>query len=241
MIKIKNINKSFGGLKAVDGINLEIGKGQITAIIGPNGSGKTTLFNLISGIVEKDSGSISLNGKNISRQEDFQRSESGISRTFQHVRLFKNLTIREHFEVALDDDKNLLKKIFSKNKYSGDEIERVMRLIGLEKNIETKANDLSYGQRKLLDIGIGIVKKHDVLMLDEPVAGINPLLRRKIKELIKVLREQGETIVIIEHNMEFVMDLADRVVCLEQGNVIFEGTAKEAQSSKEVLEAYLGK
>ncbi|MDA3836875.1 MAG: ABC transporter ATP-binding protein [Nanoarchaeota archaeon] len=241
MIKIKNINKSFGGLKAVDGINLEIGKGQITAIIGPNGSGKTTLFNLISGIVEKDSGSISLNGKNISRQEDFQRSESGISRTFQHVRLFKNLTIREHFEVALDDDKNLLKKIFSKNKDSGDEIERVMRLIGLEKNIETKANDLSYGQRKLLDIGIGIVKKHDVLMLDEPVAGINPLLRRKIKELIKVLREQGETIVIIEHNMEFVMDLADRVVCLEQGNVIFEGTAKEAQSSKEVLEAYLGK
>ena len=241
MITIKNLKKHFGGLKAVDDISIEIPKGKVTAIIGPNGSGKTTLFNLISGIIRKDSGSIYLDKKNISTKKDFDRSKLGISRTFQHVRLFKNLSIKEHFEVALEDDNNLIKKIFSLKEDNSKKIEKIMDFIGLDKKLDTKANDLSYGQRKLLDMGIGIIKKHEVLMLDEPVAGINPRLRRQIKNLIKLLRDNDETIIIIEHDMEFVMDMADKVICLDQGKIIFEGNARDAQQNKKVMEAYLGK
>jgi len=240
MIEVRKLKKHFGGVKAVDSVSIKIPKGKVTAIIGPNGSGKTTLFNLISGIVKEDSGRVLLNGKDITNEKDSDRSKFGISRTFQHVRLFKDLSIMDHFIVAKNSDKNLLKKIFSNGKDYTKEIKETLRLIGLDKDIHTKASDLSYGQRKLLDIGIGLLKKHEVLLLDEPVAGINPALRKQIKNLIKELQDKGETIVIIEHDMEFVMDISDYVICLDAGEIIFEGSAKEAQKSKRVLEAYLG-
>ncbi len=240
-MKIKNLEKNFGGIQAVNEISLEIPKGEITAIIGPNGSGKTTLFNLISGIMREDNGSIFLDGKNISSKMDFERSQEGISRTFQHVRLFDDLTIKEHFEVSLEDDKNLLGKVFGTKKDMNKEIKEILKEIGLDKSLDTKAEDLSYGQKKLLDIGIRLLKSYKVLLLDEPVAGVNPALRKDIKNLIKRLSRENRTVVIIEHDMEFVMDLADKVICLEEGKVIFEGSPKEAQKNIRVLEAYLGK
>lgn len=241
MMQIKNIKKYFGGIKAVDDISMKIPEGKITAIIGPNGSGKTTLFNLISGIMEKQGGRIFLEKNDISHKKDFERSREGISRTFQHVHLFKDLTIKEHFEVSIEEDNNLFKGIFKKEEDYSDRVKEILKSIGLEKSLDTKASDLSYGQRKLLDIGIRLFKDYKILLLDEPVAGVNPLLRKKIRDLILELRKKGKTIVIIEHDMEFVMGLADKVFCLDGGKVIFEGKPKDAQENKKVLEAYLGK
>lgn len=241
ILEIKNISKRFGGVKALDGSTLEIKKGKIVAIIGPNGSGKTTLFNLISNLLEKDKGEIYLNKKKITGKEDFEIAREGIARTFQDVRLFRNLTIKEHLEIALSDsDEQLLKSIFKKEEDKGEKIREILKLVGLNKSLETIATDLSFGQRKLLDLAVAIAKPHELLMLDEPVAGVNPSLREDIKEILRKLNKEGETIIVIEHDMNFVMDLVDYVYVLDQGKVIAKGKPKEIQNNKQVLEAYLG-
>jgi len=241
ILEIKNISKRFGGVKALDGSTLEIKKGKIVAIIGPNGSGKTTLFNLISNLLEKDKGEIYLNKKKITGKEDFEIAREGIARTFQDVRLFRNLTIKEHLEIALSDsDEQLLKSIFKKEEDKGEKIREILKLVGLNKSLETIATDLSFGQRKLLDLAVAIAKPHELLMLDEPVAGVNPSLREDIKEILRKLNKEGETIIVIEHDMNFVMDLVDYVYVLDQGKVIAKGKPKEIQNNKKVLEAYLG-
>ena len=241
ILEIKNISKHFGGIKALDGTNIKIEKGKIIAIIGPNGSGKTTLFDVISNLVNKDEGEIYLDKEEISENEDFEIAKKGISRTFQNVRLFRNLTIKDHLEIALgDDDEKLLKSLFSKKEDNDRRIKKILDLVGLNKNFDTLATDLSFGQRKLLDLAVAIAKPHSILMLDEPVAGINPQLRGSIKDILRKLNKEGETILVIEHDMNFVMDLADYVYVLDYGRVIAEGGPKEIQNTKKVLEAYLG-
>lgn len=241
ILEIKNISKHFGGIKALDGTNIKIEKGKIIAIIGPNGSGKTTLFDVISNLVNKDEGEIYLDKEEISENEDFEIAKKGISRTFQNVRLFRNLTIKDHLEIALgDDDEKLLKSLFSKKEDNDRRIKKILDLVGLNKNFDTLATDLSFGQRKLLDLAVAIAKPHSILMLDEPVAGINPQLRGSIKDILRKLNKEGETILVIEHDMNFVMDLADYVYVLDYGKVIAEGGPKEIQNNKKVLEAYLG-
>src|SRR3989338_8311987 len=215
MLKVKNVHKAFGGLKALDGCTLHVKKGSIAAIIGPNGSGKSTLFDVISGILTHDSGSIILDGKEISKTVDYNRAKLGIARTFQDVRLFKNLTILDHMEIAHG------KK---------DEIKEILALVGLDKPLNTCSRDLSYGQRKLLDLAVAIAKPHTILMLDEPVAGVNPHLRKEIKKIIIKLNKQGETIVLIEHDMNFVMDLTEYVYVMDYGKVIAEGVPKVIQN-----------
>ena len=241
ILEIKNISKHFGGIKALDGTNIKIEKGKIIAIIGPNGSGKTTLFDVISNLVNKDEGEIYLDKEEISENEDFEIAKKGISRTFQNVRLFRNLTIKDHLEIALaDSDEKLLKSLFSKKEDNDRRIKKILDLVGLNKNFDTLATDLSFGQRKLLDLAVAIAKPHSILMLDEPVAGINPQLRGSIKDILRKLNKEGETILVIEHDMNFVMDLADYVYVLDYGKVIAEGGPKEIQNNKKVLEAYLG-
>jgi len=241
MIETRNLRKYFGGVKAVDDVSMKIPKGKITALIGPNGSGKTTFFNLISGIIKADKGRIILDKEDISLLKDFERSKKGISRTFQKVKLFENLTIEENFLIALENDLKIVKKIFSKNQDFSKKIKNILNKFDIDKNISTEVKNLSYGQRKLLDIGIGFAKPHKILLLDEPVSGVNPKIRKKIKDIFLDLKEKGETIVVIEHNMEFVMGIADKVICLQEGKIIFEGKPQDAQKSKKVLEAYLGK
>lgn len=239
MIKINNIRKAFGGIIALDYCNLEIKYGKITAIIGPNGSGKTTLFNILSRLEKADDGEILFDGKDITNLRDFQIAKLGFSRTFQDVRLFRNLTVKDHIEIALSDEYEFLfDSLFKKKK---DKLNEILDIVGLGEYGDTIVSELSYGQRKLADLAMAIAKKHKIILLDEPVAGVNPLLRNEIKIILKELRKKGETIAVIEHDMNFVMDIADFVYVLDYGKVIESGTPRMIQKSRKVLEAYIGK
>lgn len=242
MLKVSHLSKHFGGVQALQGVRIQADAGKITALIGPNGSGKTTLFNAISRIMPVDKGIILINGIDVSKAPAHKVAKETISRTFQQVRLFKNLTIREHLELARSrTDESLFKSFFVKRKKSSDkELIKLLKSVRLNKPLCTFAADLSYGQRKLLDLAVALAKPHSLLLLDEPVAGVNPGLRQEIKIIIKELVKQGETILLIEHDMNFVMDLADKIFVLESGRVIAKGTPQEIQSNKRVLKAYLG-
>jgi len=240
MMDIKNISKSFGGLKALSDCSMKIRNGKITAIIGPNGSGKTTLFNVISAIVRAENGDITLNGENMIKLKDYEIARKGVARTFQEVRLFRHLTIKEHIEIAISENDENPISAFRKKEKIGWRIKEILEEVGLDKSIDTYVSDLSYGQRKLLDLALALSKKHFVILLDEPVAGINPKLRIEIKEILKNLRKKKKTIVLIEHDMNFVMDLADYIYVLDYGLVIAEGKPAEIQKNKKVLEAYIG-
>jgi len=242
ILDIKNIHKNFGGLKALDGVTCKVEKGKITAIIGPNGSGKSTLFNVISGLVRLESGSINYGFAKLTSMKDYAIARLGISRTFQEVRLFHNMTIREHIQMAMStSDEGLFSSLLSKNDRQDDkEIKKVLELVHLHKSLDTIVTQLSYGQRKLLDLAIALAKPHSLLMLDEPVAGVNPKLRKEIKQILRELNRRGETILVIEHDMNFIMDIADQIIVMDEGKVLVEGKPKEIQNDKKVLEAYLG-
>ena len=241
MLKIKDVRKNFGGVRALDKCSLDVEKGKITAIIGPNGSGKSTLFNAISRLIDVDGGNMSINNKNIVHLKDFEVAKHGISRTFQDVRLFSNLTIQDHIEIALSTkDESLFRGFFVNKKEKREEVKEILDLVYLNKSLDTYATDLSYGQRKLLDLAVAIAKPHDILLLDEPVAGVNPRLRIEIKKIIRKLNKKGATILLIEHDMNFVMDLVDYIFVMDAGNVIAKGKPKQIQNNKKVLDAYLG-
>jgi len=241
ILSIDNISKHFGGLKAVNKCTFDIKRGKITAIIGPNGSGKSTLFNVISQLMQQTHGKMTFDGERISTMKDFEVARRGVSRTFQEVRLFRNLTIYDHLDIALySTDEHIFTSTFKKNPDHRARIKEVLALVGLDKPLNTYAIDLSYGQRKLLDLAVAIAKPHTLLMLDEPVAGVNPKLRQDIKKILRKLNENGETVLLIEHDMNFVMDLADHIVVLDEGTVLIEGKPDKIQKSKKVLDAYLG-
>ena len=241
MLKIKNVRKNFGGVRALDKCSLNVEKGKIIAIIGPNGSGKSTLFNVISKLIEIDKGNMLINNKKMADLKDFEVANNGISRTFQDVRLFSNLTIQDHIEIALSTkDESLLMSFFTRKEKRNKEVKEILNLVYLNKSLDTYATDLSYGQRKLLDLAVAIAKPHEILLLDEPVAGVNPKLRREIKKIIRELNKKGATILLIEHDMNFVMDLVDYIFVMDAGNVIAKGKPKQIQNNKKVLDAYLG-
>jgi ABC-type branched-subunit amino acid transport system ATPase component len=245
MLQVKNLKKYFGGIRAVDGCSFKIKDGEITAIIGPNGSGKTTIFNLISGIVRKDFGEIYLNNRPISSMEIETIANQGVSRIFQQSRLFNNLSVKENLLLAFDnEDTKFWKNFLSLNNPSIQKENRIKEMLGLVnmENFEnTPTKNLSYGQKKLIELIRAIIKPHKILILDEPVAGINPHLRNKIADILLKLKEQGETILVIEHDMHFVMKhIADEIIVLDEGKIIAQGKPNQIKSNKKVLEAYLG-
>ncbi len=240
-LDVKNVSKQFGGVKALDNCTISVLKNSITAIIGPNGSGKTTLFNVLSQFIDSDSGSAKVYGKNILAKKDFEVARNLISRSFQKTRLFPNLCVKDHLLIALQTkDENLIKSFFGLEGISKKVLTDHLLFVGLDISLDMKASDLSYGQKKLLDLAVAIAKPHKILLLDEPVAGVNPLLRKKISSVIKKLAKKGETIVIIEHDMNFVMNIAEYVFVLDSGSVLSKGIPKQVQQDPAVLSAYLG-
>ena len=241
ILKAENITKNFGGITAIKNCSIKIETGKLVAIIGPNGSGKSTLFHIISGLVKEDAGNIFFKEENIGKMSDYKRARLGISRTFQDVRLFRNLTIRQHMEIAMEkNNESIYKSILGKLPTYEEKIVDILNLVNLYNPLDTQATDLSYGQRKLLDLAIAIAMPHSLLMLDEPVAGINQKFREDIKEVLTMLKKDGETIIIIEHDMNFVMDIADHIYVLDNGSVIAQGNPDEIQNNPKVLSAYLG-
>ena len=244
MLKIKNLKKHFGGVKAVDNCSFEVEKGTITALIGPNGSGKTTVFNLISGLLKEDSGKVIFDNVEITHFSPEAVSNIGISRLFQQTRLFNNMTVRENLLLALDnEDTKLWKNLFGFNKVTEEKeekIKEILRLVGMERFENKLARELSYGQKRLIELIRTILNPHKLLMLDEPVAGVNPKLRREVAKLLARLKKQGDTILLIEHDMDFALGLADFVIVMDDGKVIVKGKPKEIRNNKKVLEVYLG-
>ena len=227
MLMLKNISKSFGGVKAADRCTFDVNAGTITSLIGPNGAGKTTVFNIISGLTKPDSGEVKLLGKNITGMPAYKIARAGISRTFQISKVFRNLSIKDNLLVA--------------KKTNEEEMKKILNSVFLNKPINTVASELSYGQQRLLEIGRALLMPHSLLMLDEPTAGVNPKVRQELKTILKKLRKEGKTILLIEHDMEFVMGISDNVIVLNEGRVLREGKPKEIIKDKKVLEAYLGK
>ena len=227
MLSLNNVSKSFGGVKAVDKCAFEVEKNTITSIIGPNGAGKTTVFNIISGLTRADAGTIKLLGKNINNLQPYKIAQHGISRTFQITKVFRNLSIKDNMLIA--------------NKTSDSEIKNVLESVYLQKPLDTIASELSYGQQRLLEIARALLKPHSLLMLDEPTAGVNQKIRQELKSILKNLKRGGKTVLLIEHDMSFVMDVSDFIIVLNEGKVLKIGKPREIVKDKKVLEAYLGK
>lgn len=245
MLEIQNLTKSFGGIKAINDCSFSVAPQKITALIGPNGAGKTTVFNCISGIERMEKGNILYDHQDISHWRDYERAEAGIARTFQLLRVFKNLTVYENVALAVNDrDQYLVPSFFGFNQLSEDgekKIVDVLIRVKLADMRDTAARDLSYGQQKLLSLARALLQPHRLLLLDEPVAGVNPGLRKEFAVLFKKLRDEGETILVVEHDMEFVMDIADWVVVMNEGKVLKQGTPSEVRNDPHVLEVYLGR
>lgn len=242
MLAVENISKHFGGVKAVSNCSFKIPARQITALIGPNGAGKTTLFNIINGFVASDEGKVILGEKDISKSPAWERSRLGVSRTFQLSRLFANLTIRANLELSIRQDDDQFWKMFflgrTENEFN-DRIAEMLRFVGLEKTPSAKVTDLSYGQQKLFDLARALLNPHTILLLDEPVAGVNPVVRERLKEILLDLKNKGETILLIEHDIDFVRGIADSIIVMDQGTVLTQGDPEIVLKDAKVLEAYL--
>jgi ABC-type branched-subunit amino acid transport system ATPase component len=247
MLKIKNLYKTFDGLKAVDDFSCSIEQGKIIGLIGPNGAGKTTLFNIITGFLECNSGEVIFNDKNILDKPSYKITSYGISRTFQDLRLINHITVLENVLLSFQNQMGEnLSNIFFRNKLCVEtENKNKIKAIALLKfaGIEEKANDLagnmSYGQQKLLSIVCCLAAKPKLILLDEPVSGVQPAMIEKITEMLKQLVKEGKTIFFIEHNMDFVLKVSDRVIVMDEGKKIAEGEPAVIRNNHEILEAYL--
>jgi ABC-type branched-subunit amino acid transport system ATPase component len=247
VLKINSIDKYFGGLKAVNAFSLSVKKGEVVGIIGPNGSGKTTIFNIISGFLRADKGSMFLNGKEITNLAPHLRAHLGIGRLFQDVRIFKKLTLLENVLLARKNkienplDPFLKMNILKKERERAlEDALRWLEFVGLKDKKDSLAESLSFGQQKLLALAIVLFSEPELLLLDEPLAGLDLKMKRKISELISELKKFGKTILVIEHLLDFVFDTSDRVVLLNNGTKVFDGDPKELRKNHLVMEVFTG-
>ncbi len=229
-----NLTRRFGGVVAVDDLSFAVKEGTATGIIGPNGAGKTTLINMISGLETLNAGQILLKGVHIDRLKVHAISRLGVGRTFQTVRVFEELTVKENLQVA-----DLYARSAEGRSFA-DRAADQLRFVGLEDYASQKAGELSYGQQKLLEMAMVLMSGPSVLLLDEPVAGVNPVLVEKIKELLRQLVGRGLTLIVVEHNVPFVVDLCDTVLVMYNGKRLVEGSGSDIQKDERVLEAFLG-
>jgi ABC-type branched-subunit amino acid transport system ATPase component len=244
LLRVDKVSKSFGGLKALDKVSLEVKRGCIHAIIGPNGSGKTTLFNVLSGLYIADSGKVSFLGQDISGLATHQRSRLGLARTFQQVRLFSSLTVRQNILASyLEHQRStILRRMVSHSAGGHSYVDEVIGFFGLERFAGTTCGSLPYGIQKITEIARAVVSKPQILMLDEPVNGMNAEEVAAVCGLFRKIRQElGVTILLIEHNMSLVMNECSIVSVLSYGQNLAEGTPLEVSTNQQVIEAYLGK
>jgi neutral amino acid transport system ATP-binding protein len=240
LLEVQQLNKSFGGIKAVNDCSFSVEEGRITALIGPNGAGKTTAFNLITGLLKPDSGSITFKGHSIRNLPPHKITRMGISRTFQITRDLQEMTVLEN--MVIQSQIHGFWDLFHDG-IRGKEKDRAMELldfVGITHLAYEKSRNLSYGQKKLLEFASVLMSDPTLIMLDEPAGGVNPALLESIVERILKLNAQGITFLIVEHNMELVMSVSNPVVVMAYGTVLAQGAPEAIQNDQEVLEAYLG-
>ena len=242
ILEVNNVSKSFGGVKANVDISMSVDKGKIVGLIGPNGSGKTTLFNSIVGTYPIDRGSIKFNSKEVSELPVPVIAKLGLLRTFQQTRIYGKLNCVENMLISHKASDESLVKIFSQiPKNLTEKAENLLNFVGLYQKRKLRAGDLSFGQQKLLELAMALMNEPEMLLLDEPTAGINPtLINGIINRLIKVNKEFGITLLVIEHNMRVIMNLAQKIFCLAHGELLAEGSPEQIKNDKRVIDAYLG-
>lgn len=248
LLEVKEICKEFGGLMASNKVSLHVDEGEIVSIIGPNGAGKTTAFNIITGIYQADAGTVCFNGREITNLAPKKIVEEGISRTFQNIRLFRNLRVIENVLLGehLSYRYNFFDLLFRTKRYRDTERKNaqhavdILEEIDLGDCIQSYAGDLPYGKQRRLEIARAIATGAKLILLDEPAAGMNPQESEELMRFIRELRDKGFTILMIEHDMNIVMNISDRIYVMDYGKVIADGTPEEVVSNPDVIRAYLG-
>ncbi|MFS9066659.1 ABC transporter ATP-binding protein [Streptococcus timonensis] len=249
LLEVKQLTKHFGGLTAVGDVTLELNEGELVGLIGPNGAGKTTLFNLLTGVYEPSEGTITLDGHLLNGKQPYKIASLGLGRTFQNIRLFKDLTVLDNVLIAFSNHHK--KHVFASFLrlpafYKNEEALKakaidLLKIFDLDRDADTLAKNLAYGQQRRLEIVRALATEPKILFLDEPAAGMNPQETAELTDLIRRIKEEFKiTIMLIEHDMNLVMDVTERIYVLEYGRLIAHGTPSEIKTNKRVIEAYLG-
>ena len=248
LLEVNKISKRFGGLRALTNVSLNINQGEILGLIGPNGSGKTTLFNIITGFYHCDNGKVLFKGEDITGQSSHIIAKKGVVRSFQHLALWRDFSVFDNVQIPLlmKSGLNIFGSLFAtpfykfKKKKIAEEVMEILQFVGMEQRRDQLADTLSHGYQRTLSLAIGLATRPPLLLLDEPVTALNPERVKHIMTLLNRLREQGSSILIIEHNMRAIFNICDRIVVISTGNKIAEGTPQEIRENKEVIAAYLG-
>jgi urea transport system ATP-binding protein len=240
MLDIDNVTVSFDGFKAVDSLSLRIAERELRVVIGPNGAGKTTLLDLICGKTRASAGSVRFRGIELTRLPEFQIVRAGVGRKFQNPSIYEDLSVQENLEISIPQAHSIRRSLFFRRTPAiHEQIEAVAEQIRLSANLRMKAGRLSHGQKQWLEIGMLLVQDPELLLLDEPVAGMSPREREQTAELLRTIA-LGKSLVVIEHDMDFVRSIAQRVTVLHQGRLLAEGTIDQVQADPRVIEVYLG-
>ena len=249
LLRTENVSEVFGGLKAVTDFNIHLDRGELVGLIGPNGAGKTTAFNMLTGVYQPTTGSITFEGKSIVGLKPYQVTQRGIARTFQNIRLFSELTVLENVKIAFHYHVKygLLESVFRIGRYFKEEeaieqeAHRLLKIFHLDDKAYEVAKNLPYGAQRRLEIARALAAKPKLLLLDEPAAGMNPQETKELMDMIRWIRKEfGLTILLIEHDMSLVMGICERIYVLEYGEIIAQGTPDEIKQNPEVIRAYLG-